>query len=591
MNSGSSPFYAIKGLFCRGSNGDLLAVEGQNADQITEHWSTLRTQMTATESKSTKLPSGIAVDSTPVDISECQSICSSPSPEPHNHFVRELYHEAKGCYIGLLSCELVEADEEKRAFRDWLETFFLLETSLVPSTYHKAQQGEKDFQITESITGLFESTLRNVSSNDEWSIGRPLFTRRILDFVARKERIQMGVPAFPCKSPNKRKVGCHNPDMAERLALQTLHTFTQNVKKIYSPGVSVWVISDGHVFSDCIGVDDQDVVDYDQDLHKLYQSICTSAEDRTAIRFRGLTDMFFSNPDVADTFSPSWVQNFHIEHPIQSKRSTEAETARQIMMAGCESSRQQFKKLIADQHPPTLSLYRGQARFMQDDLAAPDFLAKSAKQRKKISFAVAAEMITRNHAYSNLLEFLIPNHVRLSIHAHSNRGPKFGICLFPRDKVHAIDSIKNRHELTPAYEFQVPTPWHNSIIKVVGDDTIYLGKSEIVKTAIEHGDFEGGWVDDPAGGHFALTPISESRFNSSTATECSSTISEVYPTQKPAIISQTKTMEVVVIAPVQEDAPARVGFTVKRGKLYGIFISSRQFVKRMVKPRRSATTA
>jgi hypothetical protein len=232
-----------------------------------------------------------------------------------------------------------------------------------------------------------------------------------------------------------------------------------------------------------------------------------STADNKAIRFRGLTDMFFSNPDAQATFTEEWTQIFHIDHPIHSKHNPSAELARKMMMAGFQGSREHFRNLITAQHPETLSLYRGQARFMQDDLACPRFTALSAKQKKKVSFTVAAEMIARNEAYSNLVELLLPNYVRLSIHAHSNRGPKFGVCLLPRSKVRAIDSVAQRHEVSPAYEFQVPTPWHNSMIKIEGSDVLFLGKAEIVQKALDEGDFEGGWVDDQAlGGHFALRP-------------------------------------------------------------------------------------
>lgn len=232
--------------------------------------------------------------------------------------------------------------------------------------------------------------------------------------------------------------------------------------------------------------------------------------DHQAIRFRGLTDILFSNPDAQATFKQDWFHGVSIEHPIFSKRTNEADLARTIMMAGFQASKEHFRKLIANQHPRVLGLYRGQARFMQDDLSCPKFLALSMKQRKKISFAVAAEMIARNQAYSNLLELLLPNYVRLSIHAHPNRGPKFGICLFPRTKVRAIESIVNRHTTCPSYEFQVPTPWHNSIIKIEGEDMLYLGKAEIVHKALDAGEVEGEWINDQIlGGHFALksTPV------------------------------------------------------------------------------------
>lgn len=251
MNKGSSPYHAIQGLFCRGSHEELLVVEGRNAEHIRKHWSSLRTQMGASGTKFTTLPSGARVDTTPVEISGLDGLCPYLDVELHTHHVRETYHKSKGCYVGLLSCHLSAIGSDKIEFRDWLETFFLLETSLWPQSYDEDRQNEKAYRIAEDITALFETTLRNIASNDEWSIGRDLFLRRVLGFVARNERIQMGVPAFPCKSPNTRKVGGQHPDMAERIAMETLHTFAQNVKKIYSPGATMWVISDGHVFSDC----------------------------------------------------------------------------------------------------------------------------------------------------------------------------------------------------------------------------------------------------------------------------------------------------------------------------------------------------
>jgi hypothetical protein len=66
----------------------------------------------------------------------------------------------------------------------------------------------------------------------------------------------------------------------------------------------------------------------------------------------------------------------------------------------------------------------------------------------------------------------------------------------------------------PAYEFQIPTPWHNSLIKVEGDDIWYLARAEIAKAAISasNSSFEGSWVDSADGAHFSLRrnlPVSQ----------------------------------------------------------------------------------
>jgi hypothetical protein len=64
--------------------------------------------------------------------------------------------------------------------------------------------------------------------------------------------------------------------------------------------------------------------------------------------------------------------------------------------------------------------------------------------------------------------------------------------------------MESRHGSNSECKFQTPTPWHNSIIKIEGEDTTYLAKSQIARDAISSGLFEGGWVIEPEGGHFAL---------------------------------------------------------------------------------------
>lgn len=292
--------------------------------------------------------------------------------------------------------------------------------------------------------------------------------------------------------------------------------------------------------------------------------------------------MFFSNTDVQATFNEEWIRDFDIEHPVDSARSADAETARCIMMAGFQSSRTQFRKLIAEQHPQTLHLYRGQARFMQDDLSDAVFSGMSNKQKKKLSFAVAAEMIARNQAYSNLLELLLPNYVRLSIHAHSNKGPKFGICLFPRDRVRAIDSINDRHATCPSYEFQVPTPWHNSIIKIAGDDMVYLGKAEIVHNAIEQGDYEGGWVDDIVdGGHFSIRSTVFTCQTPSSTTDSASTVYIDYTDVKHLAVANDHPIDVVLVDGSNDGQKMRLAIRL-RGRLYRAIELSRLLAKRIV---------
>ena len=63
------------------------------------------------------------------------------------------------------------------------------------------------------------------------------------------------------------------PDKGEELALSRLIQFADSIAKIYPPGIIIWIVSDGHVFSDCIGVDDSKVNRYFQGLQNLYQNL------------------------------------------------------------------------------------------------------------------------------------------------------------------------------------------------------------------------------------------------------------------------------------------------------------------------------
>ncbi|KAI0465980.1 Pyoverdine/dityrosine biosynthesis protein-domain-containing protein [Xylaria cf. heliscus] len=546
INYGSSPFHSILGLYCRGPDGQLLNTEGREAGAIAHHWSAIFEQLKSGKTTFTPLPSGLLVETSCIDI--LSNLSDTSSHQSHIRLrAREIYRETSKCYVGILSYQ--SQDDHEGAFREWIETLFVLRTTLQPrldqglqastrSDYKsvaeriwewvkalfapkitlqaqpdpesKASVGRNQEFVAEQITALFERMLRNTAATDEWDCsGRNYFFHRVLDFVSRNEACEMALPAFPCKSPNDAKVGGSRPDMAERIALETLCAFVKSVKKVYAPGVTIWVIHDGHLLSSCIGVDDDVVSEYESNLQELYRSMFDSSADRGAIKFCGLSDLFFSGPDNTQTFDQSWILDPDLlNHPIQTKLSTTAEIARKLVMASCGIDRAHFRGLILARDAATLKLYRGLSHFMLQDLTGPSFAGQSTSRKKKTASSVAAEMIARNQAYSNLLELLFPNYIRLSIHAHNNRGPKFGIRLFPRERVRAIDDVDGRHEPVPRYDFQIPTPWHNSIVKVEGDEIAYLTKACVARQAIESGRYIGGWVDDGDGrGHFSLREV------------------------------------------------------------------------------------
>ncbi|KAI1197629.1 Pyoverdine/dityrosine biosynthesis protein-domain-containing protein [Nemania serpens] len=543
LNFGSSPFHSTLGLFCRSQDGQLLSAEGREAGAIARHWPAIWEQIAAEKTIVRALPSGQLAETSCIELAS--NLFDEFSPRGTMRLrVREIYRGASKCYIGILGYQQQENHDEE--LREWIDTLVITRTTLQPrqnqeqhvptrrawksaaeriwkyiktlfipkTKVHVRLKQESKLVvrqgcecIAEKITVLFEDMLRNSAAADEWDLsGRSYFFHRVLEFVNRNDQCQMALPAFPCKSPNDAKVGGSKPDMAERVALETLYAFVKSVKKIYPPGATVWVIHDGHLLSSCIGVDDDVVSEYESNLQDLYKSMFDSAADRNAIKFCSLSDLFFSEPDNTQTFNESWVLDPELlYHPLKTKLSKMAELARKLVMASCGVDRSHLRKLILSQDATTLRLYRGLSHFMLKDLTWPSATGPSISQRKKIASRVAAEMMARNQAYSNLLELLFPNYIRLSIHAHNNRGPKFGIRLFPRNRVRAIDDVDGRHEPVPIYDFQIPTPWHNSTIKVEGDDMTYLAKACVAHQALASARYTGGWVENgDEGGHFAL---------------------------------------------------------------------------------------
>lgn len=138
------------------------------------------------------------------------------------------------------------------AFCTWAEQFILTETEFQPFAQLTEAANPEHRDITEQVTEIFEKKLKNVSKDDQWHVcGREKFMDRVYGYVQKSQPILFALPAFPCKSPNSKKVGGSTPDLAENIALDVLRDFIEEIKKVYQYGATMWVICDGHVFSDC----------------------------------------------------------------------------------------------------------------------------------------------------------------------------------------------------------------------------------------------------------------------------------------------------------------------------------------------------
>lgn len=103
---------------------------------------------------------------------------------------------------------------------------------------------------------------------------------------------------------------------------------------------------------------------------------------------------------------------------------------------------------------------------------------------------------------------MYPFHLRLSIHAHTNSGPKFGIRLLSNENCKLIKSLKDNEP--PRFDdlLHIPTPWHNCVIRIEDEPFNFIGKSSIAQNAVNEKTFTGEWVpgdlEAGEGGYYRL---------------------------------------------------------------------------------------
>jgi pyoverdine/dityrosine biosynthesis protein Dit1 len=227
------------------------------------------------------------------------------------------------------------------------------------------------------------------------------------------------------------------------------------------------------------------------------------------IGFKSLVDMF-NLANSTDELQHA-LQLPALEVHIPTQRTQAAELSRQILLQACRSEDGLLRTRIASGEHSVLKLYRGFSRFMTEDLRLNRHTKHLSRCKlKKLAAKVSFEMLQRNEAYSNLVELFFPHHVRLSIHAHDNAGPKFGIRLLGRN-VRAVEQLSlGGPEMRSVDLLHVPTPWHNCLASVAGEGgtrTLVMTKAKVVKDALAAGSFSGGWTDEGhqgLSGHFRL---------------------------------------------------------------------------------------
>ena len=216
--------------------------------------------------------------------------------------------------------------------------------------------------------------------------------RRALDTDA---PLQLVLPAFPAKSPSAAKVLGTLPDMAESIALQRLQRLCDDLAEAHPPGVTLTLASDGHVFADVVGVEDEDVDAYGAALAKMARKLgCHS------LRFLSLRDIY---PDL----SP--------------------DAARQELLTRYAEPAGVLQQRLRER-PALRSLSNGIHRFLAEEhqLTHPDL---SRSQVKKQTRTASLEVVRRSRAWGRLVQACFPDALRLSIHPQPDVSPKLGVHL------------------------------------------------------------------------------------------------------------------------------------------------------------------
>ncbi len=89
---------------------------------------------------------------------------------------------------------------------------------------------------------------------------------------------------------------------------------------------------------------------------------------------------------------------------------------------------------------------------------------------------------------------------------HNNSGPKFGIQLFDPTYVRAVEALSPDGELMTSLDLlHIPTPWHNSVVRLEGSDLVLVTKAKLARAALAAGSMTGGMVGEEEGrARFAL---------------------------------------------------------------------------------------
>lgn len=217
-------------------------------------------------------------------------------------------------------------------------------------------------------------------------------TRR---FVAAGLPVHLVLPAFPAKSPSPKKVLGKLPDRAEELALEGIRRVCDEIQAIHPPGARFTICSDGRVFSDLVGVTDDDVTEYGRALARMIERSGAATIDT------------FCTEDLFDLPSYDAMRQHVSEHYGEPLETVERR---------------------AEEHAHHRALWSGMQRFLFEDRVAAAGNKSRSALRKECG-PLAHQVIQRSNAWTRVVSECFPTALRLSIHPQPPHSAKIGFRL------------------------------------------------------------------------------------------------------------------------------------------------------------------
>lgn len=260
-------------------------------------------------------------------------------------------------------------------------------------------------EITDLIAKLFDENLRlhpsRATEDKFYSHGSVELAKIMSKKIKARQPIEMLLPGFPHKNPNRRKTLSSLPDLAEKMVLSRLEEFCAQVSEIYSPpgyqaGCRITIFSDGRVWGDLLGVSEKEILDYGIALRNMLPP------DSPYI--------LFENLDSYLTIESGEVAGSILERDFRPKSSVHLDDYNEIF--------DRFSRLIREDR-----LWKNNQSEIEITHLCSDF---------------AKIMMSRHAAFRQLIKSVYHDVVRLSVHEGNCAGPQFSIRLFAEPENRAL---------------------------------------------------------------------------------------------------------------------------------------------------------